>query len=166
MKGRLQGTNLRKVFEDIASVRALAAHARYLQYGSKPKEEGEPRKLIVSQLDLPPIGPPPRAFVFAYEQTGWRDINSFQASLEAALTKTPAHLHGIAVLKSNWFVSQEAHVKKGVKLEARQGNALLEFTRVLTHCVASMPMAQASIDRYLRPTSLSKQNPDHQRRNR
>jgi hypothetical protein len=65
------------------------------------------------------------------------------------LKKYPeAHLHGVAVLKNNWFVHQEAYAENSPTLHAYDDNCLLRFTNALLHGVQSMPMLQMDIDEY------------------
>lgn len=149
VKGRIEKRDLKKIFEDIAKIRALGAHRYYIKYGSVPKSESEPEKLVVGQSELH-SEVPPRAFVFAYEQRGWKNLNDLLISLEETFREAPAHIHGLAILDSDWYVTQEAHAEKPPEYHAAEGNALLNFVNGMLHSIGSVGMLPMSIDRYYR----------------
>ncbi|MGE5220254.1 MAG: DUF6602 domain-containing protein [Chloroflexota bacterium] len=72
VKGRLEKRDLPKICRDIAKIRALGAHRYYLQYGAVKKSDDQPDARVVVKHELH-SGLPPRAFVFAYEQRGWKN---------------------------------------------------------------------------------------------
>jgi len=150
VKGLLKKDDLKKVMEDIHKVRKLSQHRWYVQYTSKPKSQDKPDQLVVNKKEFQISGPPPRAFVFAYEKKGWRDLDSLVQSLEEIAHDIPAHIHGLVVLSKDWYVTQEAYAKDGQKFHAYEGNALLRFVNGMVHSIASIPMFQMSHDRYLK----------------
>jgi len=147
VKGSIQKRDLPKICQDIAKIRMLGQHRWYLRYGSAPITPNEPKKRIVKKQELR-SKVPPRAFVFAYEKKGWRNLPDFLESLTDAVRITPAHIHGLAILDADWYISQKAFAKDGPKFDASEGNALLEFVNGLLHSIGSVRMRQMSIDRY------------------
>lgn len=150
VKGTLRSDDLKKVLEDIQKTRALASHRWYVRYKSVPKAPDKQEQLVAASEEFQITQPPSRSFVFAYSQKGWSSIESLVKSLQDALAETPAHIHGLAVLSENWFLAQEAYSSTGRQFYAYQDNALLRFVRGMLHSISSMPMHQASVDRYLK----------------
>lgn len=146
VKGCLEKRDLAKICEDIAKIRALGKHRYYIQYGNTPKLD-RPDKSVVGKEELH-TELPPRAFVFAYEQKGWKSVSDLIESLVEAEKRTPSHIHGLAVLGSDWFVCQEAFAKPSPKFHAMEGDALLHFVNGMIHNIGSFPMKPLSIDRY------------------
>jgi hypothetical protein len=147
VKGRLEKRDLPKICKDIAKIRALGAHRYYLQYGAAKKSDDQPDARVVSKHELL-SDLPPRAFVFAYEQRGWKNLSDLVGSLKAAATEFPAHIHGLAVLDRDWHVYQEAFAKNGPQFYASEGDALLKFVSGMLHSIGSIGMLPMSIDRY------------------
>lgn len=147
VKGRLEKRDLRKICDDIAKIRALGQHRYYLKYGAVSKPDVQPTKQVVGQTELH-SGVPPRAFVFAYEQRGWQRLSDFLESLREAAQGFPIHIHGLAVLDSDWYVTQEAYENDPPKFQAVEGNSLLNFVNGMLHSIGSVEMMQMSIDRY------------------
>jgi hypothetical protein len=146
VKGRLEKRDLTKIVEDIAKVRALGEHRYYVAYSSVQKPDAQPGKHVVGQAELH-TDVPPRAFVFAYEQKGWSTLAAFMDSLREANREASAHIHGLAVLNSDWYIEQEAHADPP-KYHAAEGDALLHFVNGMLHSIGSVPMTQMSINRY------------------
>jgi len=149
VKGRLEKRDLRKIFEDAAKIRALGQYRYYIKYESVAKSDAQPTKQVVGLAELH-SAVPPRAFVFAYEQTGWRTLFEFVDSLREADREFAAHIHGLAVLDSDWYVTQEAHAENPPKYRPIEGNALLNSINGMLHSIGSVTMMQMSIDRYYR----------------
>jgi hypothetical protein len=154
VKGLLQSKDLQTFLGDVQKIRALADPRWYMVYGAVPKKTAGGVKSITGYLEVPHRKPKPRAFLFAYDVRGWQTLQRFEKALRDQLTKTPAHIHGLAVLSKDWYVSQIANAGPTPRLKTWSDNALLRFVNSLLHNVSSMPMAQMSIDRYLKvPTS-------------
>ena len=149
VKGRLEKRDLTKICEDIAKMRALGQYRYYLKYGAIPKSDTQPTKQIVGQSEFH-SAVSPRAFVFAYEQTGWQTLFDFSESLREVAREVPVHIHGLAVLDSDWYVEQEAYADGPPKFQAVEGDALLNFVTGMLHSIGSVEMMQMSIDRYYR----------------
>lgn len=91
----------------------------------------------------------PRAYVLAYDVEGWASLDSFAESWKQALLKNPNALHGVAVLKRNWFVYQMAYTASDVQVRKFSDNALLRFNSKLLKEIQGMEMAPVSSTRYL-----------------
>jgi hypothetical protein len=109
----------------------------------------QPTKRVVGQTELH-AEVPPRAFVFAYEQKGWQTISDLSESLSEAARDSPVHIHGLAVLDSDWYVTQDAYADDPPTFHATEGDALLNFVNGMLHSIGSVEMMQMSIDRYYR----------------
>lgn len=149
VKGSLEKRDLHKICQDIAKIRALGQHRYYLKYGGVPKSQEQPTKQVVGGTELHSTVPP-RAFVFAYEQRGWQTLGDFVDSLTEAARGVAVHIHGLAVLDSDWYVAQEAYADDAPKFHAVEGDALLNFVNGMLHSIGSVEMMQMSIDRYYR----------------
>lgn len=149
VKGRLEKRDLTKICQDIARVRALGKHRYYVKYGAVPKSAAQPTKHIVGQLELR-VEVPPRAFVFAYEQKGWKSVGAMVDSLKEAAQANQAHVHGLAILGADWYVTQEAHAEIPYTFHSTTGDALLNFITGMLHSIGSVKMMQMSINRYYR----------------
>jgi hypothetical protein len=86
--------------------------------------------------------------VFAYEQKGWKALGDFIDSLKEAAIAGHAHIHGLAILDSDWYVTQEAHAKIPYTYYPKERDALLSFVNGMLHSIGSVQMMQMSIDRY------------------
>ena len=152
VKGLLQKKDLKKIMEDIQKIRQLARHRWYVRYRGEPKNPDKPNQRVLKTVEFQANTPPPRAFVFAYDKKGWRTIDALVKSLEEAAKERESHIHGLAVLRKDWYVTQEAYPEGDAKFHPYQGDALLRFVHDLLPSVASIPMHQMSTDRYLRNT--------------
>jgi hypothetical protein len=147
VKGRLEKRELPKIVDDIAKIRALGKHRYYMAYGSVQKPNSQPGAFVVAHAEIH-TEVPPRAFVFAYEQKGWSSLNDFVDSLTEANRVASAHIHGLAVLDSDWYVTQEAFAEDPPKYLATEGDALLNFMNGMLYSMGSVSMTQMSINRY------------------
>jgi uncharacterized protein DUF6602 len=148
VKGLLTPSDLVPALQSIARIRHLANEKFYVEYGATAIAEDQPDKKVVSQIEVMHTLPP-RAFLFAYDAT-WKKHGSFVNALTKALRKVPeAHVHGIVVLAKEWFAYQVAYAENGPTLKHYTDNGLLRFVKHMIHNLASVPMQQMSIDRYL-----------------
>lgn len=151
VKGLLRKKDLPKILSDATKVRGLAEHKWYVQYGVVPKNSGDPSKNVLAIREFKRVKPKPRAYLVAFAQCGWSSIDAFLEGLREALTTTPSHLHGVAVLDANWFLSQKAWESPPTAFVKAEDNALLRLMRQMLHDISSMPMYPMSVDRYLTP---------------
>jgi hypothetical protein len=148
-KGRKKTTDLDDSLSNIAKIRTLAKHKKYIEYAARPKKSDSQEKKVI-EPNYFEMSLPPRAYVFAYAKKGWRTLNDFRLDLEEHLGQHPdAHLHGIVLLEKNWFAFQESY-NSPISVQAFEGNALIRFINTLLRGIQSMPMAIASIDDYHR----------------
>lgn len=141
-------TDIARTLEAITKVRRLAEHKSYVKYVPVFKRGNKKSGAVAVQKKVR-IELPPRAYLFAYGKKGWKDLISFENEFRNELKKYPeAHIHGIAILRNNWFVHQEAYAKDPQTLHSYDDNCLLRFTNALLHGVQSMPMLQIDIDEY------------------
>ncbi|UVT15757.1 MAG: hypothetical protein H8K04_18460 [Nitrospira sp.] len=152
VKGRLERRDLPKICTDIAKIRTLGQYRYYLKYSAVHKSDEQPTKQIVGRSELH-SNVPPRAFVFAYEQKGWESLSDFVDDLAEEARRVSTHIHGLAVLDSDWHVSQEAYAEDPPKFEVAEGDALLNFVNGMLHSIGSVEMMQMSIDRYYHESS-------------
>jgi len=147
VKGRIAKKDLKSICSSIEKIRTAGKHRWYLEYTSRAKCPRNPNKLVVAKAEYKDTTPP-RAFVLAYEKKGWRSIDDFEASLKEEVKKHGVHIHGLAILGCDWYVSQEAHASGGPRFNVSEGDALLKFMRGMLHSVSSLRVRQASMDRY------------------
>ncbi len=150
VKGLLQPKDLKKILEDIQKVRAFGPNRWYVRYKSAPKSPNRPDQPIVELEEFQFSKVPPHNFVFAYAQKWWSNFEKFESDLKEAIMETPAHIHGLVVLEEDWYLSQEAYSETGHEFQVSKDNALLHFINGLMHSIASVPMGQLSIDRYMK----------------
>jgi len=149
VKATLRTRDLGKIMSDIRKIRDMAKHRWYVDYVPVPKDPARPSELVVGRREVNSSKAPPRSFVFAFAEDGWRDINALVRSLTNAAHRTPAHIHGLVVLDRGWYIAQEAYSSDGVRFHAFADNALLRFVNGMIHSVSSVGMLQCSIDRYM-----------------
>ena len=141
--------DLDKICRDIAKLRALGEHRYYIKYGAIPKTPLEPDKLVVGASEFH-CKVPPRAFVFAYEQKGWKSLSGLIDSLAESAKSHAAHIHGLAILESDWYVTQEAYAANPPSYSTFNKDALLNFVNGMLHTIGSVEMMPMSIDRYFK----------------
>jgi hypothetical protein len=60
-----------------------------------------------------------------------------------------SHLHGLAVLEKDWFISQQAFTGDTVRLRTHADHALLTFVTALLEGIQGFPMAEMCMTRYI-----------------
>jgi hypothetical protein len=139
---------LLKACRDIQRVRQLGLHQYYDQYGSVAPNPERPHETVAATVETH-RKTPPRAFLFAYEQKGWKDIDALEANVRAGVKETGAHIHGLAVLRPGWHLAQRAY-KDPAKFDREEGNTLLNFLRGMLRSIQSRPIVHpAAISRYM-----------------
>jgi hypothetical protein len=148
-KGNRRTTDLDEALINIARIRTLAKHKKYVEYIAVDKSADEPGNKVVGQ-QVYTMKTSPRAYIFAYSKKGWRSRDAFRESLENHLRRHPgAHLHGILVLENEWFAFQEPYNPQ-IAVHVFEGNALIRFVNAMLRGIQSIPMGIASIDDYHR----------------
>jgi hypothetical protein len=150
VKRTLEKRDLRKVLRDIQHIRSLGEERWYVAYTFVPKGAANSGETVTGQVEFRLSNPKPRSYLIAFNHKGWTDMGSFVEDLIAALEETQTHIHGIAVLDADWYVTLKAFASSPRKgLTTATGSSLLRFVHNVQHSVASMPMYPLSIDRYL-----------------
>ncbi|TMQ30148.1 MAG: hypothetical protein E6K65_06360 [Nitrospirae bacterium] len=148
VKGLLKPGDLVPALQSIARIRRLAREKWYVVYGERAIGQEKPDQLVVDPVEMMQRLAP-RAFLFAYDAT-WKRHSSFVSALKQALMKVPeAHIHGVVILAKEWFACQVAYAGNEPKLKHYTDNGLLRFVKQMIHSLASVPIRQMSIDRYL-----------------
>jgi hypothetical protein len=167
VKGLLKQGDLVPALQNIARIRRLAKEKHYLVYGQTAAGQDNPNQSWVAGIEVI-HRLAPRAFIFAYDAS-WKSIGGFVNALKNALAKVPgAHIHGAAVLAKGWFVYQvQGRNGSELRLKHFTGHTLLRFVNRMIHNIASLPIQQMSIDRYLNieaPSNTSLQPTPSERR--
>jgi hypothetical protein len=148
VKGLLKPGDLVPALQSIARIRRLAKEKWYVVYGERAIGQEKPDQLVVDPVEMM-HRLAPRAFLFAYDAT-WKRHSNFVSALKKALMKVPeAHIHGVVVLAKEWFACQVAYAGNEPKFKHYTDNGLLRFVKQMIHSLASVPIRQMSIDRYL-----------------
>jgi len=148
VKGRLKHADLQKSLESITTIRQLAKHKRYTMPAGIAVHS-QPGKAALAQVEMSDELPP-RAYVLAYDVDGWEQLDSFAESWRKALLANPgAHLHGVAVLKRNWFAYQMAYTAPQVSIRQFSNHALLRLSSKLLDEIQGMQILPTSLSRYL-----------------
>jgi hypothetical protein len=149
VKGLLGPGDLVPALQNIARIRRLAKEKHYLVYGQTSAGQENPDQSWVVPIEQV-NGLAPRAFIFAYD-TKWKSATGFVNALKNAIAKVPnTHVHGVAVLAKEWFAYQVPERSgNGFRIKHFTDHTLLRFINRMIHSLASVPMQQMSIDRYL-----------------
>jgi hypothetical protein len=149
VKGLLGADDMVPALQNIARIRNLAKEKHYLVYGQTGAGHPNPDQSWVVPIELID-GLAPRSFIFAYDAR-WKSLKGFVNALRNAIAKVPgAHVHGVAVLAKEWFAYQVPDRSgNGFRIKAFSGHTLLRFVNRMIHNLASVPIRQMSIDRYL-----------------
>ncbi len=144
-------TDFDQVLENISKIRRLAKDKYYVEYLSEPKNKQNPDQLVVKKHSYS-IALPPRGYLFAYHTEGWKELEEFVASLQAALLKhKEAHIHGVLVLDKNWFAKQKSYTGEQREIKAYNDDCLLWFINSLLDGIQSIPMGTIDLGRYHAP---------------
>jgi hypothetical protein len=120
-------TDIERTLESITIVRRLAQHKSDVEYVPVQKKGNSISGTVVGKIRKR-IPLAPRAYLFAYRERGWKDIDSFKEELRQGLKNYPdAHIHGVAILKNNWFIHQEAYTGDAPTLHMYDDNCLLRY---------------------------------------
>lgn len=113
---------------------------------------GDVPKMATRQVTLTV---PPRSYVVAFGQRGLgKNYEAFCQMLRELLDKHDDHVHGVAVLESDWFAGRRAY-RKPAELFGEQGNALLSFYSSILKGQQNFAVYPLDLDTYLRGASPS-----------
>lgn len=157
VKGRLQQKDLVPTLKSIGKTRKLGMKCWYQQYVPPGGNAGRyARKSEYS------VKKPPRAFVFAYDAT-YKTLNRFRKAWEKALDEVgAAHLHGVVVLKKDWYAFQVPD-STPARLKVFSSHALMRFMNGMLDVLRATSIQEAAMHRYLKietpPPDDSGENP-------
>jgi hypothetical protein len=149
VKGVLTRKDLQGIADATAMIRALAPHGYKAVHAVRrvPLPEGG-EGLVTHVLAQPTRLPPPRSFVFAFSQKGFKSPDQLKKALET--TRRSSHIHGLVVLDKNWFFVQQPYSRPR-HFEYATDNALMLLVKQMINSMSSLPIAPMSVDRYLTP---------------
>jgi hypothetical protein len=142
VKSKLTTDEIKKTARSIADVRRLARDKLYAGYSVIERAPGKPEVLPTTITN--PL--PPRSYVLAL-RSSISDKHAL-ATAQAATTSHEAHIHGMAALDKDWFVSQRAWTVP-YKFDHFAGKAFARFSHSVLRGVQSFPMRPADMTRYL-----------------
>jgi hypothetical protein len=143
VKSRLDRAEIDSITKAIGAIRKMALDKRYARYGSQKNSKG---KSVAVEIEVP-NKLPPRAFVVAIN-ADYNAIESMETALRELTKSNGAHIHGMAILEKDWFVSQRVY-KDPREFDWRQSHALAAFCAAVLASIQSMSMGPASMRRYL-----------------
>jgi hypothetical protein len=143
VKSLLDGPAIETATKAIGVVRGFAAEKRYSVYGTRKDGQNNP---VTSEWEIAETLSP-RSFLFAIN-SAYSNIDVVEAKLRAATVKNKAHLHGLAVMERDWFLSQEAH-RDPPEFVRYEGQSFARLCASVLHTIQSMFMQPASMSRYL-----------------
>ena len=92
---------------------------------------------------------PPRSYVVAFSQAGLgRTYEAFCQGLRNCLDEHNDHVHGVAVLKNNWFAERRAY-RNPAELFGEEGNALLSLYSSILKGQQNFAVYPLDLDVYL-----------------
>jgi len=143
VKSLLNGVAIETATKAIGVIRDYADEKRYSVYGARKDGENNP---VTRELEIPQTLPP-RSFLFSI-RSAYPDIDALEAKLKEATVENKAHLHGLAVLGRDWFLTQTAY-SDPPEFVRYEGNSLAWFCASVLHSIQSISMLPASMSRYL-----------------
>jgi hypothetical protein len=154
VKGRLQHKDLRSTLRSIGAARQLSIRCHYQRYFQPGQRAGRS-----ADKEMYQVKKPPRAFVFAYDTT-FASLDRFKQAWESAIDEVKtAHLHGVVVLKKDWYAFQIPHASRAT-LKVFKGDALMRFTSGMLDLLRATKIEEAVMERYLKietpPTEADK----------
>lgn len=143
VKGRLTPGSLEPTLRSIGKTRQLSMHCHYQRFFAANDTSGRSNR-----KEKYHVKKPPRAFVFAYD-TSYRTLAGLQKALQRKIDEVgTAHLHGIVVLKKDWYAFQLPN-KAPSELKVFKGDALMRFTSAMLDLLRATKIEEAEMNRYL-----------------
>ncbi len=143
VKSILDGDALDAATKAIATIRNFAKEKRYVDYESIKDAKGQ---IVVAEREIA-ASLPPRSFIFAVNSS-FGSISAVELKMREVTTENGAHVHGLAVLEKDWFLSQTPY-RRPHEFEARERQALAEFCATVLRSIQSIKVRPASMGRYL-----------------
>lgn len=142
VKSKLDTKGIANVAKAIRKVRSFAVEKRYVTLGTR----GEPNKPVSVALEIQ-NDLPPRSYVFALRSK--LSTDTLLSTLKQKTEEADAHIHGLAIVEQEIFVSQKAKHEKPHEFDLATGRVLAHFGASVLHGVQSFPMMPASMGQYL-----------------
>jgi hypothetical protein len=144
VKGRLDREALRKALQSIGETRQLSFQSHYLQL--VPSEFPADRYQIGK---FPVIKRPPGGYIFAYD-TMYETLDGLKDALQEILDELKtAHLHGIVVLRRNWFGYQKPN-RPSSEMRVFSDNAMMRFINIMLKQLRTVHITPADMGEYLK----------------
>ena len=143
VKSTLDANAIESTTKAIGEIRSYAAEKRYSVFGVGETDDGNS---VAAEIEVEqPLAP--RSFMFAI-RSGFAKVETVERTLVQATTANSAHLHGLAVMDRDWFLSQRPYCNPH-KFVVAEGESLSRFCGAVLHSIQSMEMRPASMSRYL-----------------
>lgn len=148
VKKTLRSKDVTPIVRSIESVRQLSMQCHYafpvLPDKIKPEHVNMPGRFRLGSVTMKQ---PPKGFAFAFD-ADYGTADGLKTALEDALNNSKAHLHGLVVVKKDWFFYQKAYTTPA-KIEMFTGNALLRFVNNMLVLLKTHVIREADMSRYL-----------------
>jgi len=140
VKTNLGRSELRSSIASIRELREFKASKRYLFYTERSISGKSNRFEEVA------ITVAPRTYIFAYN-TDYKSAELLRDAVIREYGDTITHIHGIYILKKNWFIAQKANTDPPVfYVHEKQGTK--KFIVNLIKRLRELPMAPAAMENY------------------
>lgn len=147
VKSVLTKKDLDKTLSDIRLIRHIGSKKHYVVSELAIAEAGlqtRSRKITVTT--------PPRSYIIAFDQKGLgKNYHAFQNTLCTHLDKNNDHVHGVALLKDDWFAGRLAN-RNPAQIYGSQSDALLNLYRSILRGQQNFSVYPLDLDMYLNPT--------------
>jgi hypothetical protein len=143
VKSCLNGEAIKQIASTVGQIRQFAKEKTYVRYRVREDEPGKP---TVEEAHVPDQLSP-RAYAFAL-RSSYRGVAALSAALAEQTQAESAHVHGLAVVEHDWFISQLAYTTPHA-FEVKTGQAFAAFTIGVLRGIQSINMQPAAIERYV-----------------
>lgn len=144
VKSVLNKAEFRKSLAAIRKLRSLGSQRHYVVRGIARDGERMVSTSVRQVLDVPP-----RNYVIAFEQSGFgRSYSEFKKKLSASLENPDTFIHGVCILKDDWFAGRIAY-KPASELYGWDSNGLLRFYSALLKGQQNYNVYPIDLDAYL-----------------
>ncbi len=147
VKSVLDTEEIESATKTIRLVRDLAKEKRYVMYATEDSGDG---KLVAVEKEME-ITLSPRTFVFAIRS----DLSkaTLIEKVKASTEKNGAHIHGLLVLKTGFFLQQKLNKPPGAyEFNTIDRGGFPDFCATVLSATQSMPMFPASMRPYFKST--------------
>lgn len=140
VKTQLGRSELRSSIASIRELRTFKTSKRYLFYTER-SISGKTNRF--EEIEIPIS---PRTYIFAYD-TKYKSASNLRDAIVEEYGESITHIHGVYVLKKNWFIAQKANTIPPVFfVHEQQGTK--KFIINLIKRLRELPMAPAAMERY------------------